>query len=109
MKKAFAVLDLKAASYGTPMFMETEGVAMRSFTDACADPRGPLNQHPEDFVLVEIGSYDPNLGRLDSPTEPRHIMSAMQGVEACKNSSVVKATHKAAPDEAPKEDVEDAE
>lgn len=76
MLKAFAVLDLKAGAFGMPMFVSTAGLAMRGFTDAMKDSRSPMAQHPEDYVLYEIGSYDPNSGQLESLPKPVHLLSA---------------------------------
>lgn len=66
MKQVYAVFDVKAAAFGMPMFMETEGVAVRGFMDACGNPKGPLSQHPEDYSLFRIGTYDPNSAELVS-------------------------------------------
>ena len=55
---AFSVFDKKASSYGTPFFVPTRGVALRSFSDLANDQRSVVAQHPEDFALYEVGSFD---------------------------------------------------
>lgn len=64
MKKVFVVHDSKAEAYGMPMFMDSTGVAMRSFTDEVnrTDGQSMVAQHPEDFTLFEIGQYDEQKG-----------------------------------------------
>lgn len=59
-----AVRDSAAELYGQPIFVPSRGVALRSFADevnrVAAD--NPLNQHPEDFVLYELGVFDESSG-----------------------------------------------
>lgn len=73
---AFAVFDVKAASYGTPMFMSNEGLAVRGFSDACKDPKSALAQHPGDYSLYKIGTYEPNSGELRNLSPAVHVISA---------------------------------
>ncbi len=75
MLKVFAVHDVKAASYGNPLFMTTSGLAMRMFMDVCADPKSPMHQHPADYSLHELGTFDPNSGVIEGH-EIMHIASA---------------------------------
>lgn len=76
MLKAFAVYDAKACSFGMPMFIANAGLALRGFSDACADPQSSIAKHPEDYVLFEIGVYDANSGVLDSISPHKHVASA---------------------------------
>lgn len=89
MLKAFAVFDMKAESYGNPMFVSNEGLALRGFSDACADPKSPAAQHPEDYILYMIGSYEPNTGILDSLVPPKQIASATAVVALLQPAAVV--------------------
>lgn len=84
MLKAFAVFDCKAASYGTPMFISNSGLALRGFSDACADPSSAIAKHPGDYSLHEIGSFEPNSGLLKATTPPVHIASAASVVGMMK-------------------------
>lgn len=76
MVEAFAVFDTKAAAYGMPMFMSNQGLAIRGFSDACADQQSTLYLHPEDYNLYHIGSYDPNTGIMTPLEKHEHICSA---------------------------------
>jgi len=77
--KLYAVRDVKADAFGAPMSIATEGLARRSFIEACSDPRSDLAKYPTDYQLYELGQYDPNSGLLvaASPT-PKYIMSATE-------------------------------
>lgn len=88
MLTAFAVYDCKAEAYGMPIFQSNRGLALRSFSDACADMKSPMSMHPEDYALYEIGSYDPNKGLLTDLTPAKHIVSASSVVALLRPASV---------------------
>lgn len=61
-----AVYDRMALVYGRPMVVSAQGLAIRSFIDE-VNRRAEGNtmyDHPEDFQLFRIGSYDDNVGEL---------------------------------------------
>lgn len=89
-KKLVAVRDVKADAFGSPMDVPTEGLAIRMFMEACGNPKGDLARYPNDYMLYEIGSYDPNSGLVESLPVPKLIMTASNAVamlraEAMKN------------------------
>lgn len=87
MTKVFAVYDVKAAAYGRMVEEPTEGIAARTFGDACADPKGKLYQHSGDYALYELGTFDPSSGKMESHPTPKHILSASSIVEPLKARS----------------------
>lgn len=76
MLSVFAVYDSKACAFGMPICVASRGLALRSFSDACAAPNSPMGAHPEDYVLFEIGGYDQNSGKLSDITPAVHVASA---------------------------------
>lgn len=72
----YAVFDSKAEAFGTPMFLLTKGMALRGFSDACADPASPMAKHPEDYVLHQIGTYEQNSGKLSPLPQPLFVVAA---------------------------------
>ena len=61
-----SIFDLAAQSYGRPVFIPSQGLAIRSFSDEVNKPDGgDLHNHPEDFVLYELGGFDDNTGRFN--------------------------------------------
>lgn len=56
--KMFTVYDSAAGAYVAPFFLAATGQALRQFTDAVNDPASSLCQHPEDYTLYEIGTYE---------------------------------------------------
>lgn len=80
MLNLYAVYDTKSESYGQLIQVRNVGVAVRSFTDACGDTNSPMAKHPGDFALYEIGTYDPDNGKLTCVEPAKHIMSAASAV-----------------------------
>lgn len=76
MLKLFAVWDEKALAFGSPIACPTNGLALRAFADACADSRSPMVQYPGDYKLYELGTYDPNTGRVESLDRPVLLTTA---------------------------------
>lgn len=74
--KMYSIYDKKAASYGTPFFMLTDGAAMRAVIDTARDPSTTLYRHPGDFTLVKICSFDEITGLVDAsdPLDGSEIM-----------------------------------
>lgn len=64
--QVLATRDIVANVYGQPMFVPHIGMSIRSFGDECKrkDPNNILSQHPEDFELWHLGTYDDNTGEL---------------------------------------------
>lgn len=64
----FAVRDRATDQFGTPMFMVSSGQCIRSFTDQinAAEKDNPLFQHPDDFDLFALGSFDTQSGLFDT-------------------------------------------
>lgn len=59
-----AVYDAAVKAFATPFFVRSKGEAVRSFGDACTDPKIELGKHPDDFTLHYIGNWD-DAGYLD--------------------------------------------
>ncbi len=62
--RIFVVFDSKARAYLPPFFLPEAGQAVRSFKDAVNDPKHAFGQHPEDYTLFEIGTFDDREGKL---------------------------------------------
>lgn len=55
----FALRDSKSAQFGTPMFLQSEGVCVRSLSDEVnKNKESMVHQHPEDFELFYLGDWD---------------------------------------------------
>ena len=74
---AFAVFDAAAGLYGVPMFLNSKGVAVRTFMDECNNPQSSINKHAADYTLFQIGEYDDNTGEL-TPITPLSCGNAVE-------------------------------
>lgn len=79
MLLAFAIYDAAAAAYLSPMFLDTKGMAIRSFADAVNQEDSAFGRHAADYTLFHIGSFDQRTGQLEACT-PDSLGNALQFV-----------------------------
>lgn len=78
---AYCVYDNKALVYGTPFFAPTDGSAVRSFQELANDNRTTVGNHPGDFSLWCVGSFDDQKATLLGELPPRHVIDAVALVQ----------------------------
>lgn len=84
----FAVHDSKLHGFMLPFFQQNVQMAARAFATGANDPGSTLCQHPEDFTLFHLGSFDDVSGQFeqlpapvslgfasDFKTEVKHVQS----------------------------------
>lgn len=64
VKKLYSVFDVVSLAYGIPMMFNTVDEAKRSFGDIVRSPGSVLSQHPSDYWLYQIGTFDVLTGIL---------------------------------------------
>lgn len=69
-----SVRDRAADTFGRPFFVPAIGSAIRAFTDEVnrEAPDNPVYNHPEDYDLYEVGTFDDDSGDL-VPSKPRMV------------------------------------
>lgn len=74
--KICAVRDIQIEEFMRPFTTPAVGGAIRSFADEVnrSAQDNPMNQHPSDFHLYELGTFDPRTGEITSLT-PIRILS----------------------------------
>lgn len=79
IKQVCAVMDSAAQVFGAPMFVPANGVAVRAFQNEVArvDVNNQLNQHPQDFVLFHIASFDDETGGFVNVVPPVQLLRAV--------------------------------
>lgn len=80
-----AIRDKAAGVFGQPFCVPAIGLAIRGFTDqvnrSAAD--NPLWNHPQDFDLYELGTYEDESGKFESALDlPRVIMRGLDAKAA---------------------------
>lgn len=76
-RKIVAVFDSAAGTYGQPIFAVSNGVAIRSMRDEVNRSAldNPMYQHPEDFVLYDLGEFDDNTGAISSLHDQPQVLA----------------------------------
>lgn len=73
----FAIYDSKAITFNSIYQCPNADLAIRAFVQAVNDPRNTdLYQFPQDFSLVEIGTYDNETGVISPITHVNHGLAA---------------------------------
>lgn len=76
------VLDMVAQQYGRPFFTVSEGSAVRGFSDEVnRQSESMLYQHPNDFQLFALGTYDDETGSFSLLTTPVLLVSGANVVD----------------------------
>jgi len=91
-QEIFAIYDSKAAQYWKPMFFDTKGIAIRSFMDSLKDTSNLITQHPEDFTLFHLGTFDTTTAKFDQLSTPNSAGLATEFVSTTTQLSPVKPT-----------------
>lgn len=91
MKAVFVLYDRVAELYMLPMFFPNLGVCMRAIKDEASrggEASTGLAQHPGDFDLCEIGSYDEETGELVKRHEYPRVVCRVSDLLGPKLDSV---------------------
>lgn len=75
--QVYSVRDAKGEVFNTPFFQKTHGEAERSFRQLVTDEKSMVNKYPEDFDLYHLGTYDDQLGTIQSLDTPLHMLKAI--------------------------------
>lgn len=81
----FAVYDAPVGAFNQPFFCRSVGEAIRSFQDACNDPKSPFNSHASDFSLHMLGMFDDASGTFELPKAPERVTSALEMIMKSTN------------------------
>ena len=60
----YSIFDVKTGAYMRPFFLQSDGQAMRMFSDIAIDKDHDVGKHPEDYTLVRIGAFNDVKGEL---------------------------------------------
>ena len=60
----YSIFDQASGLYSRPYFTQSDGEAMRSFTDIAVDAKHPVGMHPEDYTLYRLGIFDDTTGKI---------------------------------------------
>lgn len=73
IQQILAIRDQAVDAFGRPMFVPAIGAGIRAFSDAVNDGKSEYAQHPEDYELFHLGSYDDATGKFVQLDQPKSI------------------------------------
>lgn len=76
--KIFTIYDEKAESYLPPFFLPNAGMAKRTFGDCVKDEKHAFGQHPSDYTLMELGTYDDQTGTLNPNEKNKSLGNGLE-------------------------------
>ncbi len=85
--KIYTVYDSKAEAYMQPFYQKTAGLALRDFQAAANSEKSSISQHPADFTLFEIGSYDERTGKVQPLDAFANLGTALEHINQNKELS----------------------
>jgi hypothetical protein len=75
-----SIKDTAADAFGRPVYVATEGVAIRQFQDEVnrASEDNQIYRHPDDFHLYQLGTFDDVTGLFDILPVPKLVARAKE-------------------------------
>lgn len=58
----YSIFDTAAGVYQKPTFARSDGEIMREFQNICVDKEHPCGEHPEDYSLFRLGTFNDQNG-----------------------------------------------
>ena len=78
LQKIFAIYDSKAESFTNPVYLNSTGLAVRTFSDSVQDPESQFAKHPADYTLFELGTYDDQTAEFKLLSTPKSLFIAIE-------------------------------
>lgn len=79
----YTIFDTASGAYMRPFFMHSDGQALRSFKDISLDADHAIGQHPEDYSLWRIGTFNDNNAQI-TPETKECLATALELVAAAQ-------------------------
>ncbi len=80
----YAIYDTAIGCYMRPFFTQSDGEAIRGFTDIALDAEHPIGKHPEDYSLYRIGVYNDQTGKINAE-DKQCLCTAHERIAATRN------------------------
>lgn len=80
----YTIYDTACGAYMRPFFSQSDGEAVRSFSDISLDAEHPIGKHPEDYSLHRIGSFN-DQNAIIIPETKECMATALELIALSKN------------------------
>lgn len=88
----FVIRDKKAMAYLPPFILPNDAMAIRTFGDCINDPKHKFGQHPEDYSLYSISTFEDCTGKLDVSIEPLLIVTGIDLEDGTNDDAQIELT-----------------
>lgn len=85
LTKIYSVFDTKLGAFRAEMSLlcfETDGLAIRFFSDACRNEKSIFAKHPEDYMFYCVGEFQLDSGTLLPIIPNRLVCRASEFINA---------------------------
>lgn len=79
-KQLYAIEDIKAEIFETPITFGTDGEATRQFCDLLKDERFKYHKHPIDYRLMCVGAMSMSTGIIKPRNAPRLVTEGKHNI-----------------------------
>lgn len=74
--KLYSIYDNKVGTYAPPFAVAHEMLALRAFINLAKDTNSQISQHPSDFNLMYLGSFNADTGGFTPLPAPTNMGTA---------------------------------
>jgi hypothetical protein len=79
--KIYSIYDNKAQAF-LPLFqVRADGEALRQFKELANNKQTNISKYPEDFALMEMGTFDDAHGKINALSAPKNLGLASEFVD----------------------------
>lgn len=61
----YSIFDAAVGAYQRPFCAQSDGEAVRAFSDLAVAADHPVGQHPKDYSLYRVGTFSDQTGQVD--------------------------------------------
>lgn len=84
-KEIFSIYDKIAQIYHNPVYLINKGIAIRQAQDQFKNPDSEIAQHPEDFILFHIGTFEDTTAKITMLEIPETVLKFWEIQEDVSN------------------------
>lgn len=81
IKRVYSLFDEKSGIYANPVYLTTDGEALRVLSDLLEDPKSTVSRHSSDYKLYFVGTFDAISGNFKGLPEPKFLANASDFVK----------------------------
>lgn len=86
--QVYSVYDSGVQSWLSPMFFRSKGEMLRAWSAAVNNPESKFAQHPQDYCLFDLGTWDDDKCKFDLHKSPISLGVAIEFVKKVAMPSV---------------------